>query len=256
MGARQSGPGQQEFVWQRPTDVCARPQPALDVSLVQQLVVCGDDGQAGDAGVRGQRARRRNALPGAKTAIQNRSPDALVDLGIQRRPGVAVDFQVKSGHVEMYELALSTITTSGLIPPLPSGFNSPLSISVIPETRTANHASGRSFEFGSWHVTGPSGRIQGLNLRLYNPESRQWSLHFANARTGTITEPVVGSFSDGRGAFYGQEIIDGRVVFVRFFITEITLDSIRFEQPVTIDAELSTLERRPLQPGRPASLTS
>jgi len=29
-------------------------------------------------------------------------------------------------------------------------------------------------------VTGPSGRIEGLSLRLYNPESRQWSLNFSN----------------------------------------------------------------------------
>ena len=84
-------------------------------------------------------------------------------------------------------------------------------------------------------VSGPSGHIQGLNLRLYNPELDQWSLHFANARTGTMTEPVVGRFSDGRGAFYGQEMIDGRVVFVRFFITEITPDSVRFEQAFSGD---------------------
>src|SRR6187200_3716348 len=29
-------------------------------------------------------------------------------------------------------------------------------------------------------VEGPAGRLEGLSLRLYNPQSRQWSLNFAN----------------------------------------------------------------------------
>ena len=28
-------------------------------------------------------------------------------------------------------------------------------------------------------VAGPAGRIEGLSLRLYNPQSHQWALHFA-----------------------------------------------------------------------------
>src|SRR5574338_882762 len=31
-------------------------------------------------------------------------------------------------------------------------------------------------------VAGPAGRIEGLSLRLYNPQSRQWSLNFSNSR--------------------------------------------------------------------------
>ena len=34
-------------------------------------------------------------------------------------------------------------------------------------------------------VQGPAGAIEALSLRLYNPESRQWSLNFSNSRTGT-----------------------------------------------------------------------
>src|SRR5215467_7193474 len=29
-------------------------------------------------------------------------------------------------------------------------------------------------------VDGPAGRLEGLSLRLYNPQARQWSLNFAN----------------------------------------------------------------------------
>jgi hypothetical protein len=84
-------------------------------------------------------------------------------------------------------------------------------------------------------VEGPPGRIVGLNLRLYNPESRQWSLHFASARNGMLVPPVIGEFTDGRGEFYGQEMFDGRLIFVRFIITVLGPDSARFEQAFSDD---------------------
>ncbi len=50
----------------------------------------------------------------------------------------------------------------------------------------------------------PSGHFEGLNLRLYNPESHQWSLNFSNARDGTLSQPTIGEFKNGRGEFYDQ----------------------------------------------------
>ena len=84
-------------------------------------------------------------------------------------------------------------------------------------------------------VTGPAGGIEGLSLRLYNPESRQWSLHFASSRDGLMTAPVIGEFRNGRGEFYGQETLDGRAIYVRFVISRITTDSWRFEQSFSDD---------------------
>lgn len=84
-------------------------------------------------------------------------------------------------------------------------------------------------------VNGPAGRIEGLSLRLYNPESRQWSLNFSNSAGGTLSEPVIGEFKNGRGEFYGQESLNGRAIFVRFVISDITPDSCRFEQAFSDD---------------------
>lgn len=84
-------------------------------------------------------------------------------------------------------------------------------------------------------VTGPTGRIQALSLRLYNPESRQWSLNFANSATGELSTPSVGQFRDGRGEFYSKETLNGRPILVRFIITPITADSCRFEQAFSAD---------------------
>ena len=84
-------------------------------------------------------------------------------------------------------------------------------------------------------VVGPGGHIEGLSLRLYNPEARQWSLNFANMSNGMLTTPSVGEFKDGRGEFYNQDTFNGRAILVRFVITKITDVSYRFEQSFSED---------------------
>jgi hypothetical protein len=81
----------------------------------------------------------------------------------------------------------------------------------------------------------PSGHFQGLNLRLYNPESQQWSLNFANASGGTLSQPTVGEFKDGLGEFYDQEPFKGRAILVRFVITPVNANECRFEQSFSDD---------------------
>src|SRR5215204_4998109 len=51
-------------------------------------------------------------------------------------------------------------------------------------------------------VNSPAGRLEGLSLRLYNPQSRQWSLNFANISNGQLTTPSIGEFKNGRAEFY------------------------------------------------------
>jgi hypothetical protein len=82
---------------------------------------------------------------------------------------------------------------------------------------------------------GPAGHFEGLNLRIYRPQAHQWTLNFANAAGGTLGEPTIGSFKDGRGEFYDQETLDGRAILVRFVISDITANSCRFEQAFSDD---------------------
>lgn len=84
-------------------------------------------------------------------------------------------------------------------------------------------------------VTGPAGRIQGLSLRLYNPESRQWSLNFSSSASGVLFPPTFGEFKNGRGEFYDQESLNGRMIFVRFIINCSTNDTCNFEQAFSDD---------------------
>jgi hypothetical protein len=82
---------------------------------------------------------------------------------------------------------------------------------------------------------GSAGHFEGLNLRLYNPQSHQWSLNFASSRGGTLSQPTIGEFKNGRGEFFDQETLNGRAIFVRFVISDITSNSCRFEQAFSDD---------------------
>jgi hypothetical protein len=82
---------------------------------------------------------------------------------------------------------------------------------------------------------GAAGHFEGLSLRLYNPESHQWSLNFANSNSGTLSQPTIGEFKNGRGEFFDQETLNGRAILVRFVISDITPNSCRFEQAFSED---------------------
>ena len=85
-------------------------------------------------------------------------------------------------------------------------------------------------------VQGPAGKIEGVALRLYGPQARQWGIHYASLRSGTLTAPIYGGFdSHGRGVFYGQDDVDGRAVMVRFVITQVSRNEARFEQAFSAD---------------------
>jgi hypothetical protein len=84
-------------------------------------------------------------------------------------------------------------------------------------------------------VDGPAGHIEALSLRLYDPRSHQWSLNFANRNGGTISQPTIGEFKNGRGEFFDQETLNDRAILVRFVISDITPNSCHFEQAFSID---------------------
>ena len=84
-------------------------------------------------------------------------------------------------------------------------------------------------------VKGPAGRIEALSLRLYNPGSHQWSLNFSSSGSGTLSQPTIGEFKNGRGEFFDQEVFNGRAILVRFVISDITPTSCHFEQSFSAD---------------------
>jgi hypothetical protein len=77
--------------------------------------------------------------------------------------------------------------------------------------------------------------ITGISLRLYQPASGEWTLHFANLSNGKMTDPMTGSFSAGLGRFHGHDSVDGRTVAARFLIIPVSFDQWRFEQAYSAD---------------------
>jgi hypothetical protein len=94
---------------------------------------------------------------------------------------------------------------------------------------------GRRANLAELAIEGPAGRIEGAALRLYNPETRQWSVNYFSAADGTLTAPLFGGFRDGRGIFYGQDTFAGRAVLVRFVIQKESSDRYRFDQSFSAD---------------------
>ncbi|MBG0564340.1 hypothetical protein [Actinoplanes aureus] len=76
---------------------------------------------------------------------------------------------------------------------------------------------------------------RGFTLRLFDLERKEWSLYWASGRTGLLYPPVVGTFTGGRGDFYGDDTYDGKPIKVHFIWSDITATSARWEQEFSID---------------------
>jgi hypothetical protein len=85
-------------------------------------------------------------------------------------------------------------------------------------------------------VTFPTLGFSGVTLRLYDKSRDEWSLYWASSRTGLSLPPVVGRFGDdGRGAFTGDDVFDGKPIKVLYLWSEITATTCRWEQAFSPD---------------------
>jgi hypothetical protein len=84
-------------------------------------------------------------------------------------------------------------------------------------------------------LDGPSGHIEGLTLRTYDPQSHQWRLYWANSKSGKLDPPQVGEFKNGRGEFFAQDTIDGKTILIRYVWTNLATNSPHFEQSFSDD---------------------
>lgn len=84
-------------------------------------------------------------------------------------------------------------------------------------------------------ITGPAGRIEGVALRLYQPATGRWTIHYAGVGDGELTAPLEGRFFEDRAEFQGDDRLGARAVRVRFVITWPAADRFRFEQAYSGD---------------------
>lgn len=86
---------------------------------------------------------------------------------------------------------------------------------------------------------GPSGHLELLALRLYDPRAHQWNISFATSDSAVLSIPAVGGFSNGRGEFYDSELFHGRNILVRFSIWPVSPSEVRSEQAFSADGGTS-----------------
>lgn len=68
------------------------------------------------------------------------------------------------------------------------------------------------------------------SMRLFDPQTREWSVYFTNSVQGALSPPMTGGFTQGRGEFYAQESFEGKHIFSRLIWSDITATSCRWEQ--------------------------
>ncbi len=78
--------------------------------------------------------------------------------------------------------------------------------------------------------------IKAQTLRLYNPDSHQWSIYLVDVDKGVLSlPPVVGEFTGNRGEFFDQEDYKGRAILVRYVWLNLSPHSARMEQSFSPD---------------------
>jgi len=58
--------------------------------------------------------------------------------------------------------------------------------------------------------------FEGIALRLFNPQTRLWSIYWVASNVGVLDSPVVGSFEGNIGKFYAKDKYKGKDIVVVF----------------------------------------
>jgi hypothetical protein len=83
-------------------------------------------------------------------------------------------------------------------------------------------------------MTIPDRSFRGLALRIFDPYSGLWSIHWADNLRHRLLPPMVGRFENGQGTFLGDEEHAGKPVLARF-IWFPSVEGPRWEQAFSAD---------------------
>ena len=83
----------------------------------------------------------------------------------------------------------------------------------------------------------PSGEYRAASLRAFDSQKGEWSIWWLDGRTpNTIGPAVVGTFRNGVGTFYADDIYDSKPIAVRFTWSDITGSSAKWQQAFSDDS--------------------
>ena len=116
-----------------------------------------------------------------------------------------------------------------------SPLSAPGSWSNLQGTHSVYRVWGGWADIGQLEIDGPGGHVEDLALRLYDRDTRQWRVYFANSKSGILEQPMVGEFKDGVGTFVGLQDMDGKTVLTRNVWSDITAKSCRQDWAISTD---------------------
>ena len=99
-------------------------------------------------------------------------------------------------------------------------------------------------DYASWHVLGGIGNMDeikvkndemvfhGLSMRIFNPKKNEWTIYWADDHhpENGIKPQVAGTFENGVGTFYGEELFNNKPVKLRFIWKSINENHAYWEQ--------------------------
>jgi hypothetical protein len=81
-----------------------------------------------------------------------------------------------------------------------------------------------------------NGGFVAMSFRFFDPETRRWSIYWADSRRpGVLDPPLFGSFDSDTGVFEGEDVFEGRPIRVRFVWSDVTTSAPRWEQAFSED---------------------
>ncbi|MFZ6657960.1 DUF1579 domain-containing protein [Undibacterium sp. TJN19] len=86
----------------------------------------------------------------------------------------------------------------------------------------------------------PDGAYRAATLRSFDASAGLWSIWWLDGRyPGNLDTPMRGSFNDGVGSFYAEDVFAGKAIRVRFLWTMPATDRPRWEQAFSTDGGAS-----------------
>ncbi|MEP6923033.1 MAG: hypothetical protein ABI954_01100 [Pyrinomonadaceae bacterium] len=58
--------------------------------------------------------------------------------------------------------------------------------------------------------------FEGMTLRLFNPQTKLWSIYWADSNSVVLDVGQIGSFENKTGKFYAKDVFDGKEIIVLF----------------------------------------
>lgn len=107
---------------------------------------------------------------------------------------------------------------------------------IFEGTCTARHILGGSGNLDDNLLELPSGSYRAVTLRTFSPATGLWSIWWLDGRRPTkLDTPVIGSFEDGVGTFFADDMLAGTPIRVRFRWTRTDTAAPHWEQAFSAD---------------------